>query len=163
MGDRLGAFILVAVVGAIFGGGIGVLIRNYLVRSKVSKLQQQAKQLVQEAEQKGLTVDTITINMNSVDRAILESDDDGFLDVYVKKGTDKRLGATMTARHAGEMISEITLAMVADAGLGTIAKTIHPYPTQAEAIKKAGDAYSRSRLTPLVQRIFKALLKLRRF
>lgn len=116
----------------------------------------------QEAEQKGLAVDTITIDMNSVDRAILESDDDGFLDVYVKKGADKILGATMVARHAGEMISEITLAMVADAGLGTIAKTIHPYPTQAEAIKKAGDAYSRSRLTPLVQNIFKVLLKWRR-
>jgi pyruvate/2-oxoglutarate dehydrogenase complex dihydrolipoamide dehydrogenase (E3) component len=116
----------------------------------------------QEAEQKGLAVDTITIDMNSVDRAILESDDDGFLEVYVKKGADKILGATLVARHAGEMISEITLAMVADAGLGTIAKTIHPYPTQAEAIKKAGDAYSRSRLTPLVQKIFKALLKWRR-
>jgi ribonuclease Y len=53
MPDRLGAFILVAIVGAIVGGGIGILIRNYLIRSKVSKLQQQAQQLVQEAEQKG--------------------------------------------------------------------------------------------------------------
>ena len=68
----------------------------------------------------------------------------------------------MVAGHAGEMISEITLAMVAGAGLGTIAQTIHPYPTQAEAIKKAGDAYSRTRLTPLVQKVFKALLKWRR-
>jgi pyruvate/2-oxoglutarate dehydrogenase complex dihydrolipoamide dehydrogenase (E3) component len=115
-----------------------------------------------EAEQKGIGVDTITIDMNSVDRAILESDDEGFLDVYVKKGSDKILGATLVAGHAGEMLSEITLAMVSDAGLGTIAKTIHPYPTQAEAIKKAGDAYNRTRLTPLVQKILKALLKWRR-
>jgi pyruvate/2-oxoglutarate dehydrogenase complex dihydrolipoamide dehydrogenase (E3) component len=115
-----------------------------------------------EAEKKGLTVETITIEMNSVDRAILESDDDGFLDVYVKKGADKILGATMVARHAGDMISEITLAMVAGAGLGTIAKTIHPYPTQAEALKKAGDTYNRKKLTPRVQKIFKTLLKWRR-
>lgn len=115
-----------------------------------------------EAEEKGIEVDTITIDMNTVDRSILEGDDDGFLDVYVKKGTDKILGATMVCRHAGDMISEITLAMKAGAGLGTIAATIHPYPTQAEAIKKAGDAYSRTRLTPFVQKVFNALLKWRR-
>jgi pyruvate/2-oxoglutarate dehydrogenase complex dihydrolipoamide dehydrogenase (E3) component len=115
-----------------------------------------------EAEEKGIAVDIITVEMNSVDRAILEGDDDGFLDVYVKKGADKILGATMVCRHAGDMISEITVAMAAGAGLGAIARTIHPYPTQAEAIKKAGDAYNRTRLTPRVQKIFKTLLKWRR-
>jgi pyruvate/2-oxoglutarate dehydrogenase complex dihydrolipoamide dehydrogenase (E3) component len=115
-----------------------------------------------EAEEKGIAVDTITVAMNTVDRAILEGDDDGFLDVYVKKGTDEILGATMVCRHAGDMISEITVAMAAGAGLGTIARTIHPYPTQAEAIKKAGDAYNRTRLTPRVQKIFDTLLKWRR-
>ena len=68
----------------------------------------------------------------------------------------------MVARHAGDMISEITLAMVSGAGLGTLSKTIHPYPTQAEAIKKAGDAYNRTRLTPRVKGIFNILLKWRR-
>ncbi len=115
-----------------------------------------------EAEKKGTAVDTITVEMNTVDRAILEGHDDGFLDVYVKKGTDEILGATMVCRHAGDMISEITVAMAAGAGLGTIARTIHPYPTQAEAIKKAGDAYNRTRLTPRVQKIFNTLLKWRR-
>jgi hypothetical protein len=33
---------------------------------------------------------------------------------------------------------------------GMLAKTIHPYPTQAEPIKKVGDAYNRTRLTPFV-------------
>ena len=115
-----------------------------------------------EAEERGMDVETITIDMNSVDRAILEGDDDGFLDVYVKKSTDKILGATMVCRHAGDMISEITLAMRAGAGLGAIAGTIHPYPTQAEAIKKAGDAYSKTRLTPFVKKIFNTLLKWKR-
>ena len=52
------------------------------------------------------------------------------------------------------MISEVTLAMVVNAGLGTLASVIHPYPTQAEAIKQAGDAYNRTRLTPLVKNVF---------
>jgi hypothetical protein len=62
----------------------------------------------------------------------------------------------------GDMISEITVAMVASAGLGAIARTIHPYPTQAEAIKRAGDAYNWTRLRPRLQKIFRALLKWRR-
>ena len=100
--------------------------------------------------------------MNSADRTILEADDEVFLDVYVKIGTDEILGATMVCRHAGEMISEITLAMTASAGLGTVARNIHTCPTQAEAIKKAGDVYNRTRLTPRVQKIFKVLLIWRR-
>jgi pyruvate/2-oxoglutarate dehydrogenase complex dihydrolipoamide dehydrogenase (E3) component len=115
-----------------------------------------------EAEAKGSPVDTLTIDFQSVDRAILEGSDEGFLDVYVKKGTDKIIGATLVSEHAGDMISEITLAMVAGVGLSTIAKTIHPYPTQAEAIKKAGDAYNRTRLTPFVQKLFQLWLRWRR-
>ena len=115
-----------------------------------------------QAEEKGISADTITVEMNSVDRAILEADDEGFLDVYVKIGTGGILGATMVCLHAGKMISEITLAMTAGTGLGTVARTIHPCPTQAEAIKKAGDVYNRTRLTPRVQKIFKVLLIWRR-
>ena len=96
------------------------------------------------------------------DRAILDSDEQGFLKIHVKQGTDKILGATIVARHAGEMISEITLAMVGGLGLGTIARTIHPYPTQSEVIKRAADAYNRTRLTPRVKGLFRRLLKWRR-
>jgi pyruvate/2-oxoglutarate dehydrogenase complex dihydrolipoamide dehydrogenase (E3) component len=116
----------------------------------------------QDAKEKGIEVDTFRIEMSQVDRAILEGETEGFLKVHVKKGTDQILGATMVSRHAGEHISEITLAMNAGAGLSTIAKTIHPYPTQAEAIKKAADAYSRTRLTPTVKNIFDKLLAWRR-
>jgi pyruvate/2-oxoglutarate dehydrogenase complex dihydrolipoamide dehydrogenase (E3) component len=116
----------------------------------------------QDAVEKGIEIDTFRIEMSQVDRAILESETDGFLKVHVKKGTDQILGATMVSRHAGEHISEITLAMNAAAGLAAIAKTIHPYPTQAEAIKKAADAHSRTRLTPAVKAIFDKLLAWRR-
>jgi pyruvate/2-oxoglutarate dehydrogenase complex dihydrolipoamide dehydrogenase (E3) component len=100
----------------------------------------------QEARDRGIEVETITVPLAEVDRAILDGEDEGFLKVHHRKG--RILGATLVARHAGEMISEITLAMTAGVGLGTIYSTIHPYPTQAEVIRRAGDAFNRSRLTP---------------
>ena len=53
------------------------------------------------------------------------------------------------------MINGITLAMVAGIGLATVARVIHTYPTQAEAIKQAADAYTRTRLTPWVARLLR--------
>ena len=111
-----------------------------------------------EAEEKGLKVKTFMQPLAEVDRAILEGEDEGFVKVHVEEGTDKILGATIVARHAGEMINEITLAMVGGLGLGTIARTIHPYPTQAEAIKRTGDAFNRTRLTPFVSGLMKKWL-----
>ena len=66
------------------------------------------------------------------------------------------------ARHAGEMISEMTLAIVGNIGLKTLANVIHPYPTQAEAMKQAADAYNRSRLTPRVKLLLSRWLTWRR-
>ena len=60
------------------------------------------------------------------------------------------------------MISEITLAMVGKIGLGTLAAVIHPYPTQAEAIRQTGDLYNRTRLTPFVKKLFTRFLAWRR-
>ncbi len=111
-----------------------------------------------EARDRGFEVNTIVQEFGHVDRAILDGETHGFVKVHVRAGTDKILGATIVARHAGEMISELTLAMVGGLSLGTIAKTIHPYPTQAEAIKKVGDAFNRTRLTPRVKSLFEKWL-----
>lgn len=115
-----------------------------------------------EAKQQGYDVNTITIPLSEVDRAILEGDTAGFLKVLTPSGSDKILGATLVARHAGEMISEITAIMVAKKGLSVLANTIHPYPTEAEVIKKAGDQYNRGKLTPKVQKLFSTILSWRR-
>ncbi len=95
---------------------------------------------VREARDQDIPVRTFTIPMHDVHRAIADGEDVGFVKIHVKGRTDRILGATIVARHAGEMINEITLAMVAGIGLGTLARVIHAYPTQAEAIKKAADA-----------------------
>ena len=107
-----------------------------------------------DAQEKGIAVDTFIRPLNDVDRAIADGEEEGFVKIHVRKGTDEILGATIVARHAGEMLSEITLAMVGHLGLGTLSKVIHPYPTQAEAIKQAADAYNRTRLTPFVKGLF---------
>jgi pyruvate/2-oxoglutarate dehydrogenase complex dihydrolipoamide dehydrogenase (E3) component len=107
-----------------------------------------------EAKERGIAYRTFTQELDHVDRAILDGEDEGFVKVLVSAKSDKILGATIVAAHAGDLISEITLAMIGGLGLGAIARVIHPYPTQAEAIKKLGDAYNRTRLTPFVKWLF---------
>lgn len=107
-----------------------------------------------DAAEKGITLDTFEVRLDNVDRALLDGEEDGFVKIHTKRGTDKILGATIVARHAGDMISEISVAMTGNVGLGKLSGVIHPYPTQAEAIKKAADAYSRTRLTPGLKKIF---------
>ena len=107
-----------------------------------------------EAQDKGIEVDTYVQHFRDVDRAILEGEDDGFAKVHVRKGTDQIVGATIVARSAGDLICEITLAMTHGLGLSKIGSTIHPYPTQAEALRRLGDQYNRTRLTPFVKSLF---------
>jgi pyruvate/2-oxoglutarate dehydrogenase complex dihydrolipoamide dehydrogenase (E3) component len=107
-----------------------------------------------DARERGIEVETFLRPLGDVDRAIADGEEEGFVKIHVKKGTDKILGATIVARHAGEMISEITLAVVGGLGLKTLANVIHPYPTQAEGIKQCADLYNRTRLTPSIKNLF---------
>lgn len=116
----------------------------------------------EEAEKRGIKVDSFTQEFSTVDRAVLDGETDGFARMMVKKGTDTIVGATIVASHAGEMISEITTAMEAGVGLGKLAFVIHPYPTQAEALRKIGDAYNRTRLTSRMHRILQRYFGWRR-
>jgi pyruvate/2-oxoglutarate dehydrogenase complex dihydrolipoamide dehydrogenase (E3) component len=115
-----------------------------------------------DAEANGIEVATLTVPLTEVDRAVLDGEAEGFARVHLKKGSDHILGATIVARHAGEMLNELTLAIGSGVGLSAIGKTIHPYPTQAEAVKKLADAYNRTRLTPRVKRLLEIWLKWQR-
>jgi pyruvate/2-oxoglutarate dehydrogenase complex dihydrolipoamide dehydrogenase (E3) component len=107
-----------------------------------------------DARERGLEVDTLTVPLSTVDRAILEGADEGFLRLHLKKGKDRILGATLVADHAGDMIGELCLAITHRIGLGKIASVIHPYPTQGEVVKKAADQWRRTKLTPGVKTLF---------
>jgi pyruvate/2-oxoglutarate dehydrogenase complex dihydrolipoamide dehydrogenase (E3) component len=113
-----------------------------------------------EARQQGIEFSTIKIPFEHVDRAIADGETEGFVKILHKQGSDQILGATIVASHAGDMISEITLAIVGKVGLNTLSTVIHPYPTQAEAIKKAADAYRRTLLTPNSKKLLGILTKL---
>jgi pyruvate/2-oxoglutarate dehydrogenase complex dihydrolipoamide dehydrogenase (E3) component len=115
-----------------------------------------------DAREKGIEVTTLTAPLTSVDRALLDGETEGFARVHLKKGTDRILGATIVARHAGEMINELSLAITSGLGLSSVGKTIHPYPTQAEAIRKLADEYNRTRLTPFIKKLLYAWLTWRR-
>jgi pyruvate/2-oxoglutarate dehydrogenase complex dihydrolipoamide dehydrogenase (E3) component len=113
-----------------------------------------------EAEAQGLETNEIKIPFSSVDRALLDGETEGFVKILHLKNSDRILGATIVNRHAGEMISEITLAIASKQGLNTLSTVIHSYPTQADAIKKAADAYRKTLLTPRSQYFLKLLTKL---
>ncbi|APZ96485.1 Mercuric reductase [Fuerstiella marisgermanici] len=113
-----------------------------------------------DAKDAGVEIDTYIQEFADVDRAILEGQDEGFVKVHTKKGTDEIVGATIVAENAGDMISEITVAMTSKVGLSKIASAIHPYPTQAEAIRKLGDQINRTKLTPLARKVLNLLRRL---
>jgi len=103
------------------------------------------------ARERGIPVRTFTILMHDVDRAVTDGEEEGFVKIHVRQGSDRILGATVVARHAGEMINGLSLAINAGIGMRALAQVIHTYPTQAEAIKMAADAYNRTRLTPTLK------------
>lgn len=112
-----------------------------------------------EAAGAGTDIDVYTQRFDEVDRAILDGEEEGFVKIITRKGTDKILGATIVANHAGDLISEIVVAMNHGVGLGAIASCIHPYPTLADAIRRTGDQYNRTRLSPFNQNVLSLLRK----
>jgi pyruvate/2-oxoglutarate dehydrogenase complex dihydrolipoamide dehydrogenase (E3) component len=115
-----------------------------------------------DARAAGFDVATITQSLSDVDRAILDGETEGFARVHYDKKTAKLLGGTIVARHAGEMLGELTLAITAKQSVSVLSSTIHTYPTQAEALRKIGDAYMRTKLTPTVKKVFAKWLAWRR-
>ena len=85
---------------------------------------------------------------------MLDGAEEGFLRLHLRKGKGEILGATVVAEHGGELLGELSLAVKNGVGLDQIAATIHAYPTQAEALKKAADTWRRGKLTPFVKRVF---------
>ncbi len=106
-----------------------------------------------DAEEQGIPIDTYTVPLTDNDRAKLDGESDGFLRVHVKKGKDEIVGGTLVAAHAGDMISTLCVAVTHGIGLGKIANTILPYPTQGEIYKRAASEYQKTKLTPTAKKI----------
>jgi pyruvate/2-oxoglutarate dehydrogenase complex dihydrolipoamide dehydrogenase (E3) component len=96
---------------------------------------------VAEAHRRGIPVRTYTVLMKDVDRAITDGKDGGFVKIHVEQNTDKILGATIMASHASELINEMAVIMSAEIGMRALAKMVHAYPTQSQAIMSAACAF----------------------
>ena len=115
-----------------------------------------------EARAAGYDVATITESLGENDRAILDGEEEGFARVHYDRRTGRLLGGTIVARHAGEMVGELTLAVTTRQKIGALAATIHPYPTQAEVLRQIGDTHFRGRLTPTIRRVLEKWFAWRR-
>jgi pyruvate/2-oxoglutarate dehydrogenase complex dihydrolipoamide dehydrogenase (E3) component len=115
-----------------------------------------------QAEALRIDIETFTQEMSHVDRAILDGETEGFIKVHVKKSSDQILGATVVSPNAGDLISFYTLAMNQKIGLKGLAGSIFPYPTRAEAVRKTGDLYNRTRLTPRIKSLMETFFAWRR-
>ncbi|HUY92730.1 MAG TPA: mercuric reductase [Pirellulales bacterium] len=113
-----------------------------------------------EAARQEIEFETYRVELSEVDRAVLDGEEQGFAIVRARRG--RVVGATIVAQHAGEMIGEIGLLMSNRLSLSALARTIHCYPTQVEALKRIGDEYLRSRFTPLAARLTEKWLAWRR-
>lgn len=98
-----------------------------------------------EAIAQAIAHDVTRYDLDDLDRAIAESEREGFVKILTAKGNDKILGATIVGAHAGETLAEITFAMKHNMGLRKILQTIHPYPTWAEANKYAAGQFGLAR------------------
>jgi pyruvate/2-oxoglutarate dehydrogenase complex dihydrolipoamide dehydrogenase (E3) component len=113
----------------------------------------------QEAGKRERRAETFTLPLSDVDRAILDGETEGFARIHRDSKTKRIVGATLVGRHAGESIAELVLAINQGLRLEDLSGVIHTYPTQAEAIKRLGDASMQARLKPwmrpLLERFFR--------
>jgi pyruvate/2-oxoglutarate dehydrogenase complex dihydrolipoamide dehydrogenase (E3) component len=114
-----------------------------------------------DAEQRRPDVRTISVPLSDVDRAVLDDETQGFVRVHHERG--RLLGCTIVAARAGEMIGQASDAIARGATLNDFSAMTYAYPTYAEALRKAGDAYRRARLTPRVRQSFERYFRLTRW
>ena len=100
-----------------------------------------------QARDEGIAIDEYRLALAKVERAFIDGEEEGFAAIYTRRGTGEIVGATLVAAHAGEMISELTLAMTHKVPLAVLAETIHCYPTQAEVFQRIALQYATARKT----------------
>jgi pyruvate/2-oxoglutarate dehydrogenase complex dihydrolipoamide dehydrogenase (E3) component len=115
-----------------------------------------------DARARGVEIDVYRAPLEQVNRAVLDGEEEGFVKLVVRRGKDQILGGTIVAAHAGELITQVTLAITGKLGLGALLRVIHPYPTQGEAIKRVAGVWLRGRATPRVKRLLAGWMRLRR-
>jgi len=115
-----------------------------------------------DLEEKGIEYKVIEKHFKDNDRAICDDKTQGFVRFRVDAKKDRILGASIVGEGAANMISEVTLAMQSNTGLGALASVIHPYPTTAEVLRQSGDLLNREKLTTSVKILLRGILKMQK-
>lgn len=110
----------------------------------------------------GIEAETFNLPFADNDRGVVDNDTQGFARAHVRKKDGRLLGATLVSRHAGESIGELVMAIQHKMKIGDLSAIIHPYPTEAEIIKRLGDASQRGRLKPWMKRTLVKIFRWRR-
>jgi len=74
-------------------------------------------------------------------RAIANGRDEGFTKLIFDDSTHRIIGGGIVGTHAGDLISEISLAIEMGCDAVDIGKTIHPHPTLSESIGMAAEVF----------------------
>ena len=93
----------------------------------------------QEAKDKGITVESAVFPWAASGRAIANGRDEGFTKLLFDAETHRVVGGGIVGAGAGDLISEVCLAIEMGADALDIGKTIHPHPTLGETVGMAAE------------------------
>ncbi len=93
-----------------------------------------------EAKKQGVQITKGMFPWAASGRAIANGRDEGFTKLLFDAATHKILGGGIVGTHAGDLISEVALAIEMGADSVDIGKTIHPHPTLGESVGLAAEA-----------------------
>ncbi|VFR49307.1 Dihydrolipoamide dehydrogenase of pyruvate dehydrogenase complex [plant metagenome] len=93
-----------------------------------------------EAKKNGIKVEKGLFPWQASGRAIANGRDEGFTKLLFDAETHRILGGGIVGTHAGDLISEVALAIEMGADMVDIGKTIHPHPTLGESVGLAAEA-----------------------
>ena len=93
-----------------------------------------------DAKKQGIAVTKGLFPWAASGRAIANGRDEGFTKLLFDASSHKILGGGIVGTHAGDLISEVALAIEMGADMVDIGKTIHPHPTLGESIGLAAEA-----------------------
>jgi len=94
-----------------------------------------------EAKEKGLKIGVGKFPWAASGRAIGIDRTEGFTKLIFDEETHRIVGAGIVGPHAGDLISELCLAIEMGAEAADIGLTIHPHPTLGESVGMAAEAY----------------------
>jgi dihydrolipoamide dehydrogenase len=92
-----------------------------------------------EAKSKGLKFEKAVFPWAASGRAIANGRDEGFTKLLFDAETHRCIGGGIVGTHAGDLISEVCLAIEMGADAADIGKTIHPHPTLSESVGMAAE------------------------